>query len=175
MIYFSGCFKLNRGLQATDRRVWSFSVFFQVIGTRFTNYTVFYPFCRCKKGFFAIISKTVEDSDLKLWSAPHNAVIAVILVGLLRSLSQKIAEVWPIEIWPYAWVKKGVKIRFPLGIFWRTFFWWFYGLSTTDRRLYIHSICQLRCSMAKFTKTIFYPFRACKKGVFRDFLENGRR
>ena len=71
----------------------------------------FNPFSHVEKGFFAIFSKLVQARDLKPWSAPHNRLIANILEGLLSSLSKKFAEIWTIEIWPYAWVKKGVKNR----------------------------------------------------------------
>ena len=55
-----------------------------------------------KKGVLAIISKTVTDSDLKLWSAQPNVTIANILVWLLSFLSQKGAEICQFEIWAYA-------------------------------------------------------------------------
>ena len=44
-----------------------------------------------KKGFLAIISKTVTNSDLELWYAQPNVTIANILVSFL---SQKGAEIY---------------------------------------------------------------------------------
>ena len=68
---------------------------------------IFAPLRMLKKGFLAIISKSVTDSDLKLWSAQPNVTIANILVSSKSFLSQKEVEISAFKVLPYTQVKKG--------------------------------------------------------------------